>query len=462
MPVELRSEVGRIFGARQGYYTNTIMGAPPTVSADATTSAITGGRSWLSVTSAGVRHGTFSYRCGGNLQRYGASYPNNLFVAHKNLSEISGQIISPMTIDFLFDGVEFEVILKGMPSLFRVRVDGEFVSDGAYSPVNDGAIRYKKFQFPSRKLRRITIDAHGMAFGGIVADPTATVQPFSHTGPRCIVMGDSITEGAAATGLSASGWVRSFGESMAWPDTWPSGSGGTGYLAPGAGRYKFRDRVAADLIAFNPDVWVIAGGINDYINYTAEEVGAEAALLYSQIKQALPSSVGIVLSPFWRGGVETMPYTILAVRDAIRSAADSAGLQFVDLIEMPFDGAPITSTVHAFVASAANAFYSTSILPAGGNIEIGSGANRERCSITAVSGAGPYLVTITRGLQKAHSAGEPITEVGPSLWTGTGRVGATAGDGNSDVYISADGTHPTQSGHDAIGETVASLLKPML
>jgi lysophospholipase L1-like esterase len=38
-----------------------------------------------------------------------------------------------------------------------------------------------------------------------------------------------------------------------------------------------------------------------------------------------------------------------------------------------------------------------------------------------------------------------------SWFTGTGRVGATTGSGNSDVYTSSDGLHPAPLGHEAIG-----------
>lgn len=40
------------------------------------------------------------------------------------------------------------------------------------------------------------------------------------------------------------------------------------------------------------------------------------------------------------------------------------------------------------------------------------------------------------------------TQIG--LFSGSGRVGATAGDGNSDLYISSDGTHSTDAGHNYI------------
>lgn len=46
--------------------------------------------------------------------------------------------------------------------------------------------------------------------------------------------------------------------------------------------------------------------------------------------------------------------------------------------------------------------------------------------------------------------------------TGTGRVGATVGDGNADIYTASDGTHPTQSGHDYLGDRVASAIRSWL
>lgn len=42
------------------------------------------------------------------------------------------------------------------------------------------------------------------------------------------------------------------------------------------------------------------------------------------------------------------------------------------------------------------------------------------------------------------------------LWTGTGRVGATTGSGNSDIVMSSDNAHPSQVGHDMIARGVAA------
>lgn len=41
------------------------------------------------------------------------------------------------------------------------------------------------------------------------------------------------------------------------------------------------------------------------------------------------------------------------------------------------------------------------------------------------------------------------------IYTGTGNSGAPAGDGNADIYISSDGTHPNQSGHNVAARYAA-------
>lgn len=45
---------------------------------------------------------------------------------------------------------------------------------------------------------------------------------------------------------------------------------------------------------------------------------------------------------------------------------------------------------------------------------------------------------------------------------GTGRVGATTGDGNADVYIGSDGIHPPQAGHDYLTRRVVEAIKIIL
>jgi lysophospholipase L1-like esterase len=47
-----------------------------------------------------------------------------------------------------------------------------------------------------------------------------------------------------------------------------------------------------------------------------------------------------------------------------------------------------------------------------------------------------------------------------SWLTGTGDVGGPNGTGNSDIYVGADHTHPTQAGHDYLGVRLAHAIQP--
>jgi lysophospholipase L1-like esterase len=302
---------------------------------------------------------------------------------------------------------------------------------------------------------------------GVVTGPTDSIWKAQQTGPRCIVLGDSFTDGTGAAGGASTNWVRRFASMMGWGDTWARGLGGTGYLNPGTGgRVKFRDRVQADVIAYNPDVVVVEGGINDAGTYTAAAIGAEALALFQQIRSGLPNALLVVLSPMWRNGVETFPSYLLPVRDAIKAAAvQVSGSVFLDVLEMPLDSAYSTTLA---AGSAVNATtISTAATPTvRTTIEIGTGtANVERRVVTAVSGGGPYSVTVA-ALGNTHASGDTVTLVGPALWTGTGRSGATTGAGNSDLLVGGsdgtDPTHPTQAGHDMIGSLVARLLAAQL
>jgi lysophospholipase L1-like esterase len=49
----------------------------------------------------------------------------------------------------------------------------------------------------------------------------------------------------------------------------------------------------------------------------------------------------------------------------------------------------------------------------------------------------------------------PVSTAVQPWQTGTGHVGATAGDGNSDLYIGADGVHPNDSGHAHLAQCCA-------
>jgi lysophospholipase L1-like esterase len=121
-------------------------------------------------------------------------------------------------------------------------------------------------------------------------------------------------------------------------DAWPSGVGGTGIVNNAGGldgKVKFRDRVSTDVIPFNPDVVVIAGGINDallaYDSRTLSEYRAEYDLLIEAIKTGLPAAKIVVLGPFSLQPPSSSNPSLAIIRDANQAAAQAAGVPFIDV-----------------------------------------------------------------------------------------------------------------------------------
>jgi lysophospholipase L1-like esterase len=57
----------------------------------------------------------------------------------------------------------------------------------------------------------------------------------------------------------------------------------------------------------------------------------------------------------------------------------------------------------------------------------------------------------------------PTLTATPEAWvTGTGKVGATTGTGNSDIVTGSDGTHPSDYGHKYIGIRTAEAIREAL
>lgn len=291
--------------------------------------------------------------------------------------------------EFEHDGIAFEIPIRGKDSYYRLMVDGEFVTTAPQagpSSANEAYLHH--VAFGSRAVRRIRIEAlSGQHLGGVRVGPTDGIwTPNTPPGPRVIVAGDSWTEGTGATGGAIDGLAARLRDLTGW-DTWTSGHGGTGYLnsTPTLGT-----RLDADVLAYDPDIVIVAMGTNDYLSYTPLQIQTEAALVFARILAHSPRPTLIVVGPWYISGFPSNPF-ILA-RDAIRAAASVADL-YVENVGGPY--------------------------PFSGN-------------------------------------GADYADRG---WiTGTGRVGATTGNGNADVYIASDGSHPTTAGHAMLARRIASAI----
>lgn len=438
----------------------TVMASPPTIGAQATSSAIGSGKTWLACSGTSLVHGDFfTYLGAGKPVRRGSAGSDVNMVRFNTLSDPLAST-QAYAAEFWFDGTTIEIGHRTNPGSYRVVVDGQLAGTGSLAS-NTGSYGYLPITFSTRKLRRVRVQFNSnVQFWGVRTGLTDTVLPtLTPRGPRCIAVGDSFIEGGGSTLGSVDAIAGVIRDRLGWTDMWASGVGGTGYLNPGSSsRVKFRDRVQNDVIDNNPDVVIIAGGLNDYASYSAAAIGTEAALLFAAIIAGLPRVQLIVVGPWWRNGVETFPANLIPTRDAIKAAALAIpGAIFVDLLEMPTQTTPLVSTTLSASSSAsATSISVVAAVPQFATVEVGTGtANVERRVVTAISGSGPYTLTVS-GLTNTHTSGDVVTTMGACLWTGTGYVGSTTGSGNSDLLVSSDHTHPSDAGHEAIGEAIVA------
>lgn len=381
---------------------------------------------------------------------------------------------SPFTVEFTLDtvGGKFEVIAgDGSSSKIRVAVDGQYLTSGYTftAPANTGAPVLYAVTGLAAGVHTIRLEFNaGILWGGVNIGPTDLMRATPRPPLTFLAIGDSFTEPTvqdSTSGFMSWGWAQVLSQLLG-VEVISSGSGGTGYLQPltGSGRVKFRDRFATDLAAATAaglqiDGIIWAGGINDYGNFTASQIGAEAALCYSTAAAALPRAQQIALSPFWPRGHYTYPVALLAARDAIRTAASAASMLYADVLELPAGPVPISAgTFQASTSVGANTVSSSVNFPQGTLVRLGSGSSQEIRTVSSVSGSGPYSLSVFEvvNLAVAHSSGDAITQTGPGWTTGNGSQGTLTANGSADRYTGNDSTHPSQAGHRALGIAVAS------
>jgi len=440
---------------------DVVMASPPTVGALATATAIVSAIAWKPVGESGGSTALqtsryFAYTQGAAIAPYGTSSPNSLYVTSNSITGATNDTKMPsIGYEFEYSGAgALELLFKGITSFYRLWVDGELVASAATSVGNTGSVYFLPVTFAARGQHRIRLDSTGV-FGGVMTGPTDSVWAPEVRGPRVIVMGDSYTAGTGSNGDGVTNWVRKMASALGWPDVWSSGIGGTGYINPGGGgTVKFGDRVAADVIAYAPDLVIWEGGHNDTAS-SAAAVQAAAAACFAQVAAALPSTRQIVLGVLWNSGVEAVTTAVLDTDAALQTAAVVAGLPFIPFLTGPTDNAGSTTLSAQASSGATTVSVAAVFTPIRSTVEIDTGAARERRIVTNISGVGPYTYTLNAALSATHASGAAVTAVGANFWTGTGKVGTTTGVGNCDVIVSSDGTHLSQEGHDQLGLYVA-------
>lgn len=395
---------------------------------------------------------------------------------------------------FMLEDSAFEVLTQSNGNRYYVKVDGEYVPDTLATPATiyhtaTAGNQWRKFDFGSRKLRRIDIIGGGggadvLSFCAVSTTASGAICPAPVRGPRVICVGDSFTSN------SLHSWTHWFADSMGWDDVWAAGVGGTGFLATASGTARrFRDRLATDLVPFSPDIVLVLGGYND-LSMSATALQAEAATYAAELRAALPTAL-VIGGCNAAKGPESIIAGSLAARDSIRDGFRAGGGVWLDTTEQPLVGTGAATTLLSAVAAgragnsgtvtAANGStgipcVGTADAPAsqvglriGSTVDIGTGATRERKVVTGLAFAsGKPVYAFDGAFLYAHAAGEPVVEVGASYISGRGHVGGTTGWGTADLWCGSDTVHPSTfdllsapftNGQYAIGRAVASLVQ---
>jgi lysophospholipase L1-like esterase len=339
-------------------------------------------------------------------------------------------------LSFYYDGQAFEWQGKAVTASvgLRLRIDGKLVSmdyTAIASGLSGGSFYYFKCDLGTAAMRLIEFDFNeAPSFGGIVAEPTATIKRGPSPSLRVCAITDSIGAGAGVYNSQTS-WVGILGELMGSDvGMWNVGIGGTGYLAGGAGA-RFIDRVP-DVIASKPDILFVQSQQNDQGN-TSAAIKQAAKDFLAAIKTALPKTLLFVIGAYTTG---TPTAKRMTDDTALREAAWESGAYFISWVDPNKANFP-GSNVPAFTQGVAYG---------GGDQALDANGLAWTCF----------------GGQSAGSTIDATKWKPNSVFWGTGRVGATTGDGNADVMIQSDGTHPTVKGCYVLGYETFRQLKILL
>lgn len=449
---------------KAAYEVNQVMTVPPAIGSLTTSTAISNAITWGVITNSGsvdTQSGShFTYSCAGAPVPNGNSFPDVNYLRFSSLTNGTNPT-APYAVDFYFDGTTLELLFKQLTGQWRLWVDDQLALSGVTSVTQTGSLGFQPVTFATRAVRHIRFEGYGLPWGGVNTGPLDSIWRASVNGPRVICIGDSFTEGANMTAGPLGHWVRWFGETMGWRDVWSSGAGGTGYLNNSgiSGRVTFINRLANDVYPFKPDLVIWMGGHNDISGYTPSALQAAALACYQGVQANLPNCVQIALGPVQSSGLKNQGSTQFLAAAAVKAAAAAAGIYYLDPHNAPLDNTPITTTVASTIGSGSASLGLNTVIPIGAILDL-EGVERRR--VIAVSGAGPYTHTLDYQVNNVHTTGAAVTQVGSSVWSGTGNTSSPQSDGNCDYYIGSDGIHPTAAGQEALGKWVAGHISKYL
>ena len=306
-------------------FVNAAMAVPPTVALGVANASSTIASSYAVL----PNDSRFTY-FGGKVAYAGGSYPDNMY--YRGVGVTSANNYSCPYVEFETDCDVFEIYEKGLNGTYQIWVDGLPVTlNQAAGAAADGNLYYRLVTFASAAVRRIRVHmGASYYFGGVRVGPNYTVWNITTpVRPFGIAFGDSLFEGSSSVaGMGPSCCAFEMGRVLGL-NLWASGAGGTGYIANGGGggKVKFEDRVQADVIANNPEIVIVFGGVND-TSSSYDQIYAAADSFYSTLQGGLPKAKIFVI------GCHAPSTPIAAVRAecnrALSNLCQKRGLIFIN------------------------------------------------------------------------------------------------------------------------------------
>lgn len=328
-------------------------------------------------------------------------------------------------LHFTYDGPAFEVLFAGNGMGITLIADGQYLSrryintdlkngvKGAALLNPNCMVRFDLGSAKSRRLSLYPLSSQGPC--AIAIPPGYRIQGWDRSAEASFcVMADSYGQvGAPNWGQGGPYWEAA--AMLGIPHLDASAVGGTGYAPnpalPDVGdpSRTFKGRLPS-VVAPSPDLFLSAGGINDnnwfasppqYATAADAKVGFATAVeaYFRTLRAALPNSVLAAVGP-WTPPKDPSPAS--AVQDK-------------------------TDTI--------------------------------KRALQTIAGA-PWIFLDNVNGSWSNSSGAASTPTGQRWLTGRGYEGAPVNDGgNSNVYISADGTHPNEAGCVYLAQQIATNLR---
>jgi len=325
-------------------------------------------------------------------------------------------------LHFMFDGRAFELLVAGVGSHITLVVEGRYAATRTIETTLDAGLpgtplsvpnTLVRFDFGSAAARKISLYAtSSQGPCALVFDSADHVVPWDRSADASFaVMTDSYGQ-ASSRHWGPTGPLWEAAAALGLPHLDSDAIGGTGY-APNNATVETRNpgnafvsRLVTSVDAA-PDLFLTAGGLNDnnsvaalplYASTADARAGFEAAVAryYRDLRTALPNAVLAATGPW-------APRQSIPTDAVARSKAETI-----------------------------------------------------RAALVAAGGPWVFLDNLEGGW--SNSAGASAAAGGP--WqTGTGRVGAPAGNGNADLYLSEDGVHPNEAGVVYLADRIATDLR---